>query len=133
AALYASVVLTNKFIKSSVSAMDRTVVQLFFAGVSIVPYVLLTEDLGSVSYTPTVLLLLLLVGVLHTGVAYSLWFGGVGGTKAQTAAVLSYLDPAIAVILSAVLLKEPMGAYEWIGAFLMLLSMVYSELEEKKQ
>ena len=72
-----------------------------------------------------------MVGIVHTGIAYTVYFGSIKNLKAQTIAVFSYLDPVIAVILSALVLKEAMTWSNIIGAVLILGSALYSELPEK--
>ena len=101
--------------------------QLGAAAVVVLPYLLLTggHDLGAM--TGAAWVLLLVMGVVHTGMAYTMYFGGLQGLSAQTAALFSYLDPVIAVVLSAVLLKEPMDFYGVVGAVLILGSALYSE------
>ena len=56
-----------------------------------------------------------------------------GTLKAQTVAIFSYIDPVIAIILSALLLKEKMGIFGMIGAVLILGSTLFSELNFKKK
>lgn len=131
ALLYAGVVLLNKRL-GDVPAYDRTIVQLGAAGVALLPYVLLTEDFAAISLTAQSAAMLVLVCVLHTGVAYALYFGSLMDLKAQTAAILSYIDPVVAVLLSALFLKERMGAAEIIGAVAILGAAVVSELKEKQ-
>ena len=46
-------------------------------------------------------------------------------------AIFSYLDPVTAIILSTVLLAEPMSISQWIGAILILGSLLVSELFKK--
>ena len=75
--------------------------------------------------------MLLLVGVLHTGISYALYFGSMDHLKAQTVAIFSYIDPVVAIILSAVLLKERMGLLGAVGAVLILGSTLVSELDFK--
>ena len=104
AVLYASVVLMNKQL-GDVPAYDRTIVQLGSSAAVLLPYVLLTEDVGVLSFTSATLALLMVVGIVHTGMAYALYFGSLMELKAQTAAILSYIDPVVAVLLSALLLK----------------------------
>lgn len=137
AVLYASVVLINKK-TVGIPANDRTVMQLGISAIILLPYVLLTEnlaliDVGAGGAMLLVLGMLLLVGVLHTGVAYWLYFGAITTVKAQTAAILSYIDPVIAILLSALLLGEPMTLLGGIGAVLVLGSAIVSELPEKQK
>ncbi len=127
AALYASVILLNKYL-SDVPAYDRTVLQLAAAAVVMVPYILLTEDLSVLTFTPLGTVLLLIVAVFHTGFCYALYFGSMTVLSAQTAALFSYIDPIVAILLSALLLKEPLGWSGILGAALVLGSTLVSEL-----
>ena len=131
AALYASVILINRRL-GGMSAYDKTIVQLGAATVVILPYTLIAEDISAVIFTPKVILLLLLVGIVHTGISYAMYFGSVGALPTQTVAVFSYIDPVVAIILSALILKEPMGVLEAIGAVMILGAAVMSEISLKK-
>lgn len=127
ALFYALVVLLNKrFV--ALPAYDRTIMQLGISSVVLLPYVLLTENVAKLSYTPSTLALLLVVGIVHTGLAYALYFGSLPEVTAQAAAILSYIDPVVAVLLSALLLREPLGLGGALGAVLVLGSAVVSEL-----
>lgn len=133
AVLYATVVIINKKIKD-IGAYDKTIVQLGISAITVVPYVLLAENINSVVFEPVSIVMLVLVGVLHTGVAYVLYFGSMGNVKAQTIALFSYIDPVVAIILSALILREKMGIPEICGAVLVLGATMISEfpLIEKK-
>lgn len=134
ACFYASVVLMNKKI-TEINAYDKTIMQLGMGAIVLSPYVMLTQDFGTatISMTPALWTLLLFVGLVHTGVAYALYFDSMKELKAQTLAIFSYIDPIVAIILSALLLKENMGLYGVIGAVLVLGSTFISELPEKER
>ena len=119
AVFYASVVLLNKHMKD-IPSYDMTVVQLFSASVTILPYTLLTEDISLEAFSPKAVIMLLIVGAVHTGLAYVLYFGSVKALPAQTAAIFSYIDPVVAIILSAILLAEPLTLLGAVGAVLIL-------------
>lgn len=127
AVLYACIILFNKKIKE-ISAYDKTIVQLTIAAVLMLPYCLITEDFTSFSFDPRTILLLLLVGILHTGITYFLYFGSMEHISGQSVAIISYIDPVVAVLLSVLVLHEPMLVAEGIGAFLILGSAMISEL-----
>ena len=131
AALYASVMMMNQKLRA-VPTYDKTIMQLGAAAVILIPYILLAEDLSAVTVTPLIVFMLLIVGVVHTGIAYALYFGSMNDLKAQTVALFSYIDPIVAIILSALFLKEPMSIYSAIGAVLVLGATMISELPEKK-
>lgn len=126
AALYATVVLINKFL-SKLSAYEKTMVQLGAAGITVAPYALYT--MGAIEFSKVSLILLFVVGVIHTGLAYTLYFGAIPKLKAQTVAILSYIDPSSAVLLSAIVLKEKISALEIIGAVLIIGAAFVSEIQ----
>lgn len=127
AVLYAGVILINKYL-AGVSAYDRTLLQLACAAAVMIPYILLTEDLSAMSVTPLGAVLLLIVAVFHTGWCYALYFGSMTVLSAQTVALFSYIDPIVAILLSALLLREPLGWSGILGAALVLGSTLVSEL-----
>ncbi len=129
AALYATVVIINKFL-SELSANEKTVIQLGAAAVTVAPYAL--HNIGSIHISHTSAILLAIVGIVHTGLAYTLYFGAIPKLKAQTVAILSYIDPSSAVLLSAVILKEKITVFELLGAILIIGAAALSEIEFKK-
>ena len=135
AVFYASVVLTNKKIVG-ISANDRTVMQLSVSTIVLLPYVLLTEkgvigDFASSGFK--VIIMLVLVGIVHTGLAYALYFGSLKSIKAQTAAILSYIDPVLTLVLSALFRIDTIDVFGVIGAVLILGAAIVSELPERKR
>ncbi|MBE5798489.1 MAG: EamA/RhaT family transporter [Clostridiales bacterium] len=132
AALYAGVILTNKRIHD-ISAYDKTIMQLGTSAVLLAPYALLTGEMSAAGMKAGSALLLLLVGVVHTGVAYWLYFGCMGSLRAQTVALLSYIDPVVAIVLSALLLSESMTAAGAVGAVLVLGATIASELKTQEE
>lgn len=127
AVLYACVVLMNKKLHG-LGPFDTTVVQLLSAAVVLLPYTLLTGNLSAVSITPMAAVLLVIVGIVHTGVAYTLYFSSMRFIRAQTSAIFSYIDPVTTIILSALVLGEKMTPMSIAGAALILASTLASEL-----
>lgn len=130
AAFYASVMLTNKKM-TEIPAYDKTYIQLIFAAAVVGVYTLFTVDFFTLSTDVKHVMLLLFVGVFHTGFAYTLYFGAMKSMKAQSIAILSYIDPVFALVLSAVILKESMSIYGIIGAAMVLGAAFVCELPEK--
>ncbi len=131
ASFYAMVVLLNQFL-DSISAYDITITQLSIATIVLFPYILLTEDFSAITMSTMDIGLLLIVGIFHTGFTYALYFGSLQHLKAQTAAIFSYIDPIVAVLLSALWLKEPMTVYQMIGAVLILGATFWSSLSKSE-
>lgn len=126
AVLYASVIILNQFLED-ISAYEKTIVQLLFATIIVFPYILITEDIGALEFNSYILIMLLIVGVLHTGIAYALYFGAMENLPAQTVALLSYIDPVVAVILSGIILKESLTLPVIIGSIMVLGSAYFGE------
>lgn len=131
AVIYAAIVLLNKGIRG-IPAFDRTVVQLSVSAVTLLPYCLVTLQGQELRLDPVGALLLLVVAVLHTGVCYYLYFGAITEVPAQTAAIISYVDPVVAVLLSVLVLRESMGVIDVLGAVLILGAALVSELPGRK-
>lgn len=119
AVLYAGVILTNKKMPA-MPAYDKTIIQLTAASAALLPYVLLTEDWTAVSFAPVSVVLLLISGIVHTGLAYWLYFGAISNLPSHSVALLSYIDPVLAIVLSLVFLQEPMSIASGIGAVMIL-------------
>ncbi|MBE6795682.1 MAG: EamA/RhaT family transporter [Ruminococcaceae bacterium] len=128
AVLYASVMIMNKFM-GDVEAYERTVIQLASAGLVVLPYAVLTA--GAVTLSTKAVMLLAVVGVVHTGFAYLLYFSALKRLKSRTAAILSYIDPASAIILSSVVFAQIPTVYEVIGVLLIMVATVLSEFQKK--
>ncbi len=127
ACLYACVILLNKKL-GPIDAYDKTILQLGSAALVLLPYNLLlpgTMD-GTVSWVTA--LLVAIVGIVHTGIAYALYFGSMEKLSAQTIALYSYIDPVAAIFLSLVVFREPIGWQGLLGAILILGSTLVSEL-----
>lgn len=131
ALLYAAVVIMNKKI-TGVGIYEKTIVQLLAASIILIPYLAVTEDFSGLSVTAGSVLILLIVGVVHTGLAYMLYFGSIERLPAQTVALLSYIDPVTAIILSALVLHEKMTVFGVLGAVMILGATILCELRTNK-
>lgn len=126
ALLYASVILMNKRM-TDIPALEKTVFQLGFAALALLPYVAMTESFSQMQLSALSIMLLIIMGIVHTGIAYLLYFGSMGGLKANTIALLSYIDPVLAIILSTVIFREAMSPGAAVGAVLILSAAYWSE------
>ena len=124
AALYAAVVLLNKKIVG-VPVYEKTIVQLLSASIALIPYMLLHGTLHHFELESLQLILLIAVGILHTGIAYALYFSSVEHLPVQTAALFSYIDPVTAVLLSALFLHETMTPAGMIGSVMIIGALLF--------
>ena len=131
AVLYAAVVIFNKKI-TGVDALKKTIIQLFSAGAVMIPYLLITGEyrVGPIGLRTAALLLT--AGVIHTGIAYILYFSSLPGLPAQTAAIFSYIDPVSALVFSAVFLGERLSIQGIAGAVMIIGAAAAYAFPEKR-
>ena len=122
--------IMNKLM-GEVEAYERTVIQLASAGLVVLPYALIT--MGDITFKPKSAILLVVVGVVHTGFAYLLYFGAIKKLKSQTVAILSYIDPASAIILASLVFIQLPTVYELIGVVLIMSAAILSEIRKKEK
>lgn len=132
AALYAAVIIMNKKVQVD-DSYQKTMVQLAAAALVLAPRVITAGGGEIAAMNPTAAVLVLVVGIVHTGIAYVLYFGSMQSLKAQSVAVLSYIDPVFALILSAAVLHENLSPLGLAGAVLIIGSALVSEIDFKKR
>ena len=128
ACLYASVIILNKFIKN-VDDYKKTFIQIFMASMVLLPWVIYRDKIVFDSIKSIILILVL--GIAETGIAYCIYFSAMKDLKAQSVAILGYIDPVSSVVFSIFLLREPFSIYQLIGGVIILLSAIISEKKPK--
>ena len=131
AVLYATVILINKFIQN-VDGIHRTFLQFLAAILVLIPYVLATSGITLSGMSVKGWMNLLIVGLFHTGITYCMYFTALKDIPGQKAAILSYIDPLVAVLISVTLLSEPLTLWQAIGGLLILGFTLWNELTPKK-
>ncbi|MCC3863205.1 DMT family transporter [Terrisporobacter petrolearius] len=131
ACFYTGVVILNKFLKG-ISGRDSAIVQLSVSAIFLIPYVIFTEKMSLVGVSSQSIILLLILGVVHTGIAYLLYFTVIQKIESQTVAIYSYVDPIFAIFMSAIVLNESMSLLQVIGGILILGSTFISEVYSDK-
>ncbi len=129
---YALVVILNKKLPTE-NVYGKTMVELFSGAFILLPYLLLTEKPIEGSWDISFILPLLIVGIIHTGVAYTLYFGSMHRLPSQTVAILSYIDPVLALILSFTVLGESLVPLQLLGAVMIVGSAMFSEISSKRK
>lgn len=124
---YAVVILLNKFIKG-VEGIHRTFLQFLSAIVILIPYVAVTGGVTLGQLHTVGWINLLIVGLLHTGITYCLYFSALKELPGQKAAILSYIDPLVAVVISVTVLGESMTVWQSVGGLLILGFTLWNEV-----
>lgn len=128
AVFYAAVILLNKFIKN-VEGIHRTFLQFIAAIITLMPYVLWTSGITLGSLNSIGWINLLIVGLVHTGITYCMYFSSLKELPGQKVAILSYIDPLVAVLISVAVLGETMTISQVIGGVLILGFTLWNELK----
>lgn len=132
AVFYTGLVVFNKKLKS-IGSYDRTFVQLLIAGIVIAVYCLFTVDFGSLHPDTMSIVLLVVIAVFQTAIAFTLYFGSLAHLDAPTAVMYGYIEPVISIALSVIILHEDLGIIGWIGAALILGSTFLSEILNRRR
>ncbi len=130
AVFYAAVILMNKFIKN-VEGIHRTFLQFLSAIVILIPYVMMTSEVTLGNLDSVGWVNLLIVGLVHTGVTCCMCFSSLKELSGQKAAILSYIDPLVAVLISVTVLGETMTLWQVIGGILILGFTLWNEITPK--
>ena len=132
AIFYAAVILLNKFIRN-VEGIHRTFLQFLSAIAALIPYVVMTSGVNFKSLNGSCWINLLIVGLVHTGFAYCLYFSALKELPGQEAAIISYVDPLVAVLISIAVLGEPVTWRQVIGGMLILGFTLWNEITTAKE
>ena len=130
ATFYATVIILNKFIKD-IDGITRTFLQFLAAIVTLIPYVAFTCGVNVSLLDTKGLICLLILGFFHTGIAYCMYFSSLKDMSGQKVAILSYIDPVVAVLISVFFLHEGMNIWQCIGGAMILGFTLWNELTPK--
>lgn len=130
ALFYAAVIIFNKRITHT-GGLQTAALELDIAFVIVLIYMMLTVGLPhpDVSDIPWIAV----IGLVNTGLAYLLYFSGLQKLPAQSAALISYVDPVSALVFSALFLHETMTPVQILGAVLIIGGAVFGELKSRNQ
>ncbi|MBQ7894981.1 MAG: DMT family transporter [Oscillospiraceae bacterium] len=129
---YSALTVINKKVKG-VPAFDKTIVQIAVLGIALLPVNLISGSLKGLTFEPLSTVMLLVICIFHTGIAYLCYFGSLEHIPANTAALLTYIDPMTAVLMSAFILHEPMTLLNVLGVVMILGAALISEMPMKKK
>ena len=127
---YACMIVFNKF-GTEIGGLENSVV-LFFVSSLVTGIFLVIQQGFHLSIQPTDILPLLYLGFLSTGVGNHLYFASMKHLPAQTISVCGYIEPLVAVILSALILHEAMSIAQMIGAACILGGAIFCEMMPNK-
>ncbi|MCY9374840.1 DMT family transporter [Bacillus sp. T17B1] len=131
AACYAALMLLNKFIHR-MGRLEITIIQLGITALLLLPYVFFSEGFGIFGVSNSSVPFIIILGIVNTGIGFWLFFSGMQRLKGQSIAMLSYVDPFVAILISAMILQEQMTIVQLLGGTLLLGSTFVSEIKSFK-
>lgn len=132
ACFYAAVILLNKYIRN-VDGIHRTLLQFLASIAVMIPYVALTGGVTIGNADARGLIFILIIGIFHTGITYCMYFSSLKELPGQKVAILSYIDPLVAVMISVVILGEELTPMQALGGALILGFTLWNEITPKKR
>jgi len=126
--IYAVIVLLNRKMKDTMESQTATWIQMFSATLVLAPFAVhegLIRHIRGLGMEEIVFVLIL--GVVHTGIAYSIYFSTYQHMKSIDIVSFSYLEPVFGILLSFLVLGERLTVYQTLGGILILGSTYFGE------
>ncbi|MDQ0271687.1 DMT family transporter [Cytobacillus purgationiresistens] len=124
---YALTSITGKGIQS-LSPLSTTVIQTSLGVLLLIPFV---DWSNFMHLTFENWLYILITGFIHTGLVFYLFFSSLRELKAQTIAILVFVDPIVAILLDVTILNYRPDIYQLLGILLVFVGISYSPKKEK--
>lgn len=127
AIFYAALTLSHRFVVELDYLLD-TFLQMMVATLILGLYLYLSGSWQGFVFWGKTGFLLILLGLMQTGLGFYLFFAGLRGLSSQTSAVLSYIDPLTSLGVSVFVFGQPIDLLQMAGAVLLLGSTFLSEV-----
>ena len=127
---FVALVFFNKKL-DNINPFDKTFMQLAFSFLTVLPFALINKSIPT-SFDLKTMLVLTMLGIIHTGFAYILYFDAIKTLSPVYIATIGYVEPVMSVLTGALLLSEPMNIYSVIGAILIIGSACVCQLVSDK-
>ena len=131
ALLYASLIVANKRVKR-LSGLNCAMYELIVAFFVVLIYLLASNVKLPVIPAAEDIVWVLAIGLVNTGLAYYLYFSSLQKLPGQTVALVCYIDPLTALLVSGAFLGEKLLGVQIAGAVLILGGACLGELIFKK-
>lgn len=118
--------LNRKYVKEYSSSVIAFYEQ-FVATIVLIPFLFLQKPtfyLGDI-------LLLIILGMIFTGISHLLFINGLKNIKTQTAGIISSLEPVYGILFAVFLLREIPTLREILGGIIILGTVLYSTIKSK--
>jgi len=131
---YAAFQLTVKDLTSRVSSVGIVLAEAWLDALILLPLALWQTVGAGYQLTGRDLVAGLILGVICTALAYTMWTEGVGRIRVQHSSILGYLEPVTAPLYALVLLGQSISGWTIAGGALIVVAgvlvVLYGEPEE---
>ncbi|MDR3259030.1 MAG: DMT family transporter [Fusobacteriaceae bacterium] len=131
AVFYATLIISSKLIKN-INSIEVALYQFFIIIIVLLPYIYKNNGIRVFNIPFKSLILLLILGVVHSGIGYMAYISSVRKLKSDVIAIYSYIDPIVTIVLSTIFFHEKIGLLQVVGGILILGSTFLSEMWEIK-
>lgn len=114
---YSFVVVMAKYM-SGITPRNLVMVQMGVSSLFFLPFVLFDPPTLTLPSTSA----MITMGVVHSALALSIYFSSLQKIKIQHASILSYIDPASALLYAYLIFQETPGLYTLLGGACILLA-----------
>lgn len=121
-------IIFNKKLTSDLPNLDRSIIQLLVSAIVVLPFAIFKCAKTTFTFDLKTILILIMLGVIHTGFAYILYFKSVKELPVQTVSIFGYFEPIIGIILAAIILGQNLTIFGIIGTILIIGGSIVSEL-----
>ena len=132
--MYAAIVLINRSIKRRLDNQTATFIQIATATIVLLPFALLDGDVFTLGNLENIsIIYIILLGVLHTGVAYTMFFSVYQHMKSVEIVSYSFLEPLFGILFSVIFIGEKLTLPQIIGGVLIIGSAYIGEALKAKK
>jgi drug/metabolite transporter (DMT)-like permease len=124
---YAILSILNKKYVKEYSSVVIAFYEQFIAAIVLIPFYFLQKPIFQLND----IFLLALLGIVFTGISHLLFINGLKNIKAQTAGIISSLEPVYGIIFAAFLLSEIPSIREALGGMVILGAVFYSTIKSR--
>lgn len=110
-----------------IKPLDKTVVQLFVSILTVLPFVIVNSSFPT-SLDRTSIIILIMMGVINTGLAYIFYFNSIDKLPVHKVAIIGYIEPVLSILIGAIVFNEQLSIFGIIGTILILVSALVNEL-----
>ena len=125
---YAILSILNKRYVMEYSSITIAFYEQIIATIILFPFFFIQKPI----FSNRDIVLLVILGVIFTGISHLLFINGLKNIKAHTAGIISSLEPVYGIFFAALLLKEIPSIREILGGILIFSTVVYTTIRIKK-